>query len=105
MATIGRDRYGRTVATLVVDQQDLGLALLHAGLAWYDRRYAYPRLAELTGQYDGAQQFATLTFKGLWAELRQMAPWLWRAGGRQVRVGSRCVNQTTHAGDLNDSGR
>ena len=34
------DRYGRTVATVMVDGEDLGLALVRAGLAWHYTRYS-----------------------------------------------------------------
>ena len=34
------DRYGRTVARVVVDGEDLGLALVKAGLAWHYKQYS-----------------------------------------------------------------
>jgi endonuclease YncB( thermonuclease family) len=91
MTTTGRDRYGRTVATVAVGEQDVGFALLQAGLAWYDRRYDRPRLPAATNQYAAAQQRAALNFTGLWAEPRQTAPWLWRADGSQSRSRPHCI--------------
>lgn len=91
MTTTGRDRYGRTVATLAVDEQDVGFALLQAGLAWHDRRYHRPRLQGATSHYAEAQQGAVLSFAGLWAEPRQVAPWQWRADGSQSRIRPHCV--------------
>src|SRR5262245_23816661 len=36
-----RDRYGRSVCTVYVDGQDVGLAQLDAGMAWWFRKYAH----------------------------------------------------------------
>ena len=85
MTTTGRDRYGRTVATLAVGEHDVGFALLQAGLAWHDRRYHRPRLQGATGHYAEAQRGAVLSLAGLWAEPRQVAPWQWRENGLQIR--------------------
>jgi len=95
MTTTGRDRYGRTVATLAVDKQDVGFALLQAGLAWHDQRYHRPRLQGATGHYAEAQQGAVLSFAGLWAEPRQVAPWQWRADGSQSRIRPYCLGDAT----------
>ncbi len=83
METKGRDRYHRTVATLAVDDLDVGLTLLQAGLAWHDGRYNRPRLPEVTRHYAEAQQGATLKLAGLWAGSERMAPWLWRTSAHQ----------------------
>jgi endonuclease YncB( thermonuclease family) len=100
MATTGRDRYGRAVATLAVGGQDVGLAMLQAGLAWHDRRYHQPRLQGATGHYAEAQQGAVLSFAGLWAEPRQVAPrqvapWQWRTDGSQSRIRPHCIGDAT----------
>lgn len=94
MTTTGRDRYGRTVATLGAGEHDVGFALLQAGLAWHDRRYHWPRLQGAASHYAEAQQGAVLSFTGLWAEPRQMAPWQWRADGGQSRIRPHCVGDT-----------
>ena len=90
METKGRDRYHRAVATLTVDDHDVGLAMLQAGLAWHDRRYNRPRLPEVTRHYAEAQQGATLRLAGLWAGSKRMAPWLWRTGAHQPRGRLHC---------------
>lgn len=95
MTTTGRDRYGRTVATLAVGGQDVGFELLQAGLAWHDRRYHRPRLQGAASHYAEAQQGAVLSFTGLWAEPRQVAPWQWRADGSQSRIRPHCVGDAT----------
>jgi endonuclease YncB( thermonuclease family) len=90
MAKMGRDRYGRTVATLAVGEHDVGFALLQAGLAWHDWRHHPPRLQGATGHYAEAQQRAVLSFAGLWSEPRHVAPWQWRAGSSQSRFRPHC---------------
>lgn len=90
METMGRDRYHRTVATLAVDDLDVGLAMLQAGLAWHDRRYNSPRIPEATSRYAEAQRGATFKHAGLWAGSERMAPWLWRTGAHQPRGRLHC---------------
>ena len=100
MATKARDRYGRTVATLQVGEQDVGVALLTVGLAWHDRRYGRLRVPGVTSQYAEAQQRAASNYEGLWAEPRQIAPWRWRAEGSQPRIRRHCSQATTREKSL-----
>jgi endonuclease YncB( thermonuclease family) len=95
MATTGRDRYGRTVATLAVGGQDAGFAMLRSGLAWHDHRFHRQRPPGSTSHYGEAQQVAVLNFTGLWAEPRQPAPWLWRADGSRTRISPHCIRVAT----------
>lgn len=95
MMTTGRDRYGRTVATLAVGGQDVGFVMLQSGLAWHDRRFHRQRPPGSTSHYDEAQQVAILNFTGLWAEPRQTAPWLWRAEGSLTRIRPHCGGVAT----------
>jgi endonuclease YncB( thermonuclease family) len=99
MEAKGRDRYHRTVATLAVDDLDVGLAMLQAGLAWHDRRSDLPRLPEANSHYAEAQRGASLKLAGLWAGSERMAPWLWRSGAHQPRGKRHCCGrfiQETH---------
>ena len=78
--TTRHDRYWRTVATLVLDGHDVGLALVQAGMAWNDRRY--PVVHHGLGgpaDYGRAEQEARWVSKGLWQQSAAMPPWLWRA--------------------------
>jgi endonuclease YncB( thermonuclease family) len=100
MATIGRDRYGRTVASLAVGGQDIGLAQLQAGLAWHDRRNNRLRVRAATSHYAEAQKRAALNFTGLWAEPKQMAPWMWRIRGDRSRVIGSCKSAATSVDTL-----
>jgi hypothetical protein len=98
METMGRDRYHRTVATLAVDDLDVGLAMLRAGLAWHDQRYNRPRLPDSTIDYTEAQRGATLNLAGLWAESERIAPWLWRTGAYQTKGRPQCSSRVSEDG-------
>jgi endonuclease YncB( thermonuclease family) len=78
MAATGRDRYGRTVATLAVGGQDVGLAVLHAGLAWHDRRFVTPEQVGPPTGYLRTQFDAELNRRGLWSNSEVIPPWQWR---------------------------
>lgn len=95
MASKGRDRYGRTVATLAVNGQDVGLAIVRSGFAWRDGRYDRVRLARQTTPYADAQRDAAVAALGLWAGPSPLAPWDRRTGGRQSSQRKRCAIPTT----------
>jgi micrococcal nuclease len=67
------DRYGRTVARVEVDGQDVGHRLVSDGLAWHYTRYS--RDAALAA----AERVARETRRGLWVDARPVPPWDWRA--------------------------
>lgn len=71
-----RDRYGRTVADVECRGQDVGLAQIEAGMAWYFVRYGkgYEHLA-------GVEAGARTAARGLWS-MPAVAPWEWRKTGR-----------------------
>jgi len=65
-----RDRYGRLVAVLWVDGQDVNAGLVAQGCAW-----AYPK----TGQDYRDEEFqARLQGRGLWSLPNPIPPWEWR---------------------------
>jgi endonuclease YncB( thermonuclease family) len=66
------DRYGRTVAQVQVEGEDLGLALVRAGLAWHFKRYSNePELAQ-------AEIAAREARMGLWSHAKPIPPWEYR---------------------------
>jgi endonuclease YncB( thermonuclease family) len=85
----GQDRYRRTVATLSVGGQDVGLAMLEAGLAWRDGRYDRPRRRGGSTRYADAQRTASATGVGLWATAAT-PPWTWRHEQPRSEPKSRC---------------
>ena len=70
---LDRDRYGRTVARVIVAGRDLSEEMVRAGLAWHFARYsADRRLAAL-------EQEARQQRRGLWADRAAVPPWQYRS--------------------------
>lgn len=70
---LSHDAYGRTVANVRCGTTDVAAAQVSAGLAWVYTPYAdqHPHLVPL-------QQQARASRKGLWAQPRPQAPWVYR---------------------------
>jgi endonuclease YncB( thermonuclease family) len=58
-----KDRYGRTIETLYVDDQDIGLRLIKEGLAMVYTVYPFPGMS----LYLQEQELARAGRRGLWA--------------------------------------
>jgi endonuclease YncB( thermonuclease family) len=50
-----RDRYGRLVGKVLVDNEDVGLAQVRAGLAWWFKQYAREQTAFDRSAYEAAE--------------------------------------------------
>jgi micrococcal nuclease len=98
MTTTGRDRYGRTVATLAVGEHDVGFALLQAGLAWHEPRYSRRTLLGTNSPYETAQQNAFTHLEGLWALPEHLPPWLWRRSIHRSGARATCIAAETQGG-------
>jgi endonuclease YncB( thermonuclease family) len=72
------DRYGRTIATLMVAGQDANLAMVQAGLAWHYKQYAREQPRTEAMAYAQAEVLARAQGLGLWQDAEPMAPWDWR---------------------------
>ena len=72
------DRYGRTVARVLVDGKDLSLELVKAGLAWHYRQYSSERVLAQ------AQIEARLAKRGLWSMPDPVPPWVYRRNLRKA---------------------
>ena len=67
------DRYGRTVATVYLeDGRELNLEIIKAGSAWHYRRYSKRQ------DYADAEKEARNAGIGLWADKNLTPPWKWR---------------------------
>jgi micrococcal nuclease len=71
---VGRDRYGRDLATLEAGGQVVNRQLVAEGLAWHYARFSDD--AELAA----AEAEARKARRGLWADATPVPPWEWRAG-------------------------
>lgn len=74
----GHDRYGRTLADVILpDGRNLNHELLKAGLAWWFRKYS--KDASLGDLEDEAR----LAMRELWADPQPVPPWEWRNRSRR----------------------
>lgn len=73
-----RERYGRPVGTVLLDGEDIGLAMVEAGFAWWFRRYADEQTPDARQAYEAAETAARRASKGLWADPNPMPPWEYR---------------------------
>jgi len=73
----GTDRYGRTIADVVLsDGRVLNREAVRAGFAWWFRRYSTDAsLGELEAEARAAK-------RGLWADVHPVPPWEWRQAQR-----------------------
>lgn len=68
----GKDRYGRTIGVVRVDETSAGSILVYWGLAWVYRKYnENENLLVLEGD-------AMVNRRGLWADKNPVPPWEWR---------------------------
>ena len=80
------DRYGRTVARVLVDNQDAGPELLKQGLCWVYEKYVGEAAAEIQSSYRDAQDAAQAEKAGLWQDSKPVPPWEWRKEKHVSRV-------------------
>jgi endonuclease YncB( thermonuclease family) len=68
----GRDRYGRTIGTIFVDDVNINDEQVRRGMAWVFVRYVRePRLFEI-------ERVAREEKRGLWVDRDPIPPWEWR---------------------------
>jgi endonuclease YncB( thermonuclease family) len=72
---IDTDRYGRTVAFVIVDNRILNEELVRVGLAWVYDRYCYKSICE---SWKDFQFRARLDKRGLWGNSGEIPPWEYR---------------------------
>ncbi|MDK2741954.1 MAG: thermonuclease family protein [Nitrospira sp. BO4] len=77
--TTGKDRYGRTLGTVVLpNRRNLNHELVKEGWCWWYRKYA-PGDTVLEGLESEAREAK----KGLWIDPHPIAPWEWRASRKK----------------------
>ena len=69
------DRYGRTVARIFVDGEDVNAALLRSGQAWLYRQYCKGWVCD---EWARLETEARSSGVGLWADKEPTPPWQWR---------------------------
>lgn len=70
--TVTRDRYRRTVANVKCRDRDVAMHQVSSGMAWaYTKYLKDPELV-------AAETAARGQHRGLWADMKPIAPWEWR---------------------------
>jgi endonuclease YncB( thermonuclease family) len=72
------DRYRRNLCRITVNDADLCLEQLRAGMAWVFTRYAGELSSQRRADYIVAEQAARTEQRGLWRDAEPMPPWEWR---------------------------
>jgi len=69
-----RDRYGRTVGQVYVDDTDVCLEQIKRGLAWHYKDYEREQSVNDRSRYAIAEEQARIARIGLWSDERQIEP-------------------------------
>jgi micrococcal nuclease len=72
------DRYGRTIATIFLHDQDINLAIIDAGFAWHYKKYASEQPRSEALAYARSELKARQKKLALWSDEAPIAPWEWR---------------------------
>lgn len=83
------DKYGRTVAKVLIGGRDVNLVLVKTGMAWVYTQYARDQA------YFAAEREARSSRAGLWSDPNPIRPSDWRHGGK-----SASRQAPTHAGSV-----
>lgn len=78
-----KDRYGRTLGTVLLDGADINLNMLKEGLAWHYKHYADSQFPGDTERYARAEVAARNARAGLWGYPDPIEPWQWRQDHRR----------------------
>ena len=73
-----RDRYGRIVGKVLLDEIDVCLEQVKAGFAWHYKKYQHEQSAEDRRLYADAENKARDERLGLWRENNPNPPWEYR---------------------------
>lgn len=73
-----KDRYGRTIATLMLNTKDVNLAMVQAGMAWHYKQYEREQSATDAAAYAQSEAKARTQGVGLWQLVMPIPPWEWR---------------------------
>jgi endonuclease YncB( thermonuclease family) len=74
-----KDRYGRSVGRVMVQDQDCNLRQVANGVAWHYTKYAREQNASEREAYAAAEQRARASRLGLWRDPSPEPPWQYRS--------------------------
>ena len=78
------DRYGRTVADIMVNEKSLSEELVKAGYAWVYPQYCKTPVCKKWYQYEAEARAQKI---GLWSHPNPIPPWDFRRGTHRVSTG------------------
>lgn len=73
-----KDKYGRTVGKIIVDDIDVNLEQIKAGMAWHYKKYQKEQTLEDRFLYHQEEEQAQIEKRGLWIDVEPTPPWSWR---------------------------
>ena len=73
-----KDKYGRVVGKILLNNTDVCLEQLKRGMAWHYKQHANEQPKEDRETYSLAEQQAKTEFKGLWRDKQPVPPWEFR---------------------------
>lgn len=76
--TTKRDRYGRSVGTVLVDGLDANLEQIKRGMAWHYKAYQREQSPQERQDYAKAEEVARGARVGLWKDAQPVPPWDFR---------------------------
>ena len=78
-----KDKYGRLVGNILINNQSANLQMIQEGFAWHYKKYAGEQTADEQTVFAQAETNARLAVIGLWSQPYPVAPWDWRDGQKQ----------------------
>lgn len=86
------DRYGRIVGTILLDDRDVNLDQVSAGLAWHYKRYEREQPPAERVTYANAQTEAHAARLGLWQDADPVPPWEYRKAKKADSRAQKTIN-------------
>lgn len=78
-----RDRYGRVIGKVLIDDWDVNLEQIRLGCGWHYKKYQNEQNLDDRLSYNSAEESARANRVGLWVETEPMPPWDWRKARRK----------------------
>jgi endonuclease YncB( thermonuclease family) len=75
-----RDKYGRIVGKVMLDDEDICHQQIKRGLAWHYKKYQNEQTPEDRDTYSESENAARSQKLGLWTDAQPLAPWDFRKG-------------------------
>lgn len=76
--TTKRDRYGRSVGTVLIDGLDANLEQIKRGMAWHYKAYEREQSPQERREYAATEVTAREARLGLWKDAQPLPPWDFR---------------------------